>query len=82
MENFYDVQNGTVNKMDDRLKGDKDSTVYLKESTVYLKESDFYPPSDDRVLRSYIRDVCEDNNFREYAEYIYDLYEEENYYEN
>ena len=75
MENFYDVQNGTVNKMDDKLKGDKDSTVYLTDS-------DFYPPSDDRVLRSYIRDVCEDNNFREYAEYIYDLYEEENYYEN
>jgi hypothetical protein len=72
MENFYDVQNGTVNKMDDKLK----------DSTVYLTESDFYPPSDDRVLRSYIRDVCEDNNFREYAEYIYDLYEEENYYEN
>ena len=72
MENFYDVQNGTVNKMDDKLKDEK----------LCLKDSDFYPPSDDRVLRSYIRDVCEDNNFREYAEYIYDLYEEENYYEN
>lgn len=72
MENFYDVQNGTVNKMDDKLK----------DSDFYLTDSDFYPPSDDRVLRSYIRDVCEDNNFREYAEYIYDLYEEENYYEN
>ena len=78
MENFYDTQNGT-NKINNELN---DNEFCLKDSDFCLKDSDFYPPSDDRVLRSYIRDVCEDNNFREYAEYIYDLYEEENYYEN
>ena len=47
-----------------------------------LNEEDFYPPSDDRVLESYIEDIEDGINFAEYAEYIYDLYEEEGYYEN
>ena len=77
MENFYDTQNEILNE----VKSNKDNTNELQD-TIELKDSDFYPPSDNRVLRSYIRDVCKDNSFREYAEYIYDLYEEENYYEN
>ena len=47
-----------------------------------LKEEDFYPPSDDRILKSYIRDVDSENNFLDYTKYIFDLYEKENYYEN
>ena len=47
-----------------------------------LTESDFYPPSDDRVLESYIEDIEGGDNFADYCEYIFDLYEEEGYYEN
>ena len=49
---------------------------------IVLEEKDFYPPSDNRVLESYIEDVEDGDNFYEYAEYIYDLYESEDYYEN
>ena len=47
-----------------------------------LTEEDFYPPSDDRMLTSYIEDMKDEVSFVEYAKYIYDLYEEEGYYEN
>ena len=47
-----------------------------------LTEEDFYPPSDDRVLKSYVHDIPNGDNFADYAEYIYELYEEEDYYEN
>ena len=46
-----------------------------------LTESDFYPPYDDRVLKSYIEDVDEENNFASYCKYIFKLYEEEGYYD-
>ena len=47
-----------------------------------LDEKDFYPPADNRTIQSLIEDIGEGNNFIEYAEYIYDLYESEGYYEN
>lgn len=53
-----------------------------KQYTVYLKEEDFYPPSDDRVLTSYVKDIDGGDNFADYCEYIYRLYENEDYYEN
>ena len=46
-----------------------------------LTDSDFYPPSDNRVLKSYIEDVDEENNFADYCKYIFDIYEEEGYYD-
>lgn len=46
-----------------------------------LTEEDFYPPQDDRVLKTNIRDSYY-GEFEEYSEYIYDLYESEDYYEN
>lgn len=46
-----------------------------------LKEKDFYPPSDDRVFQTYVEETY-DGDFAEYAEYVFDLYESENYYEN
>ena len=47
-----------------------------------LTEEDFYPLSDNRVLESYIEDIEGGDNFAEYAEYIFELYEEEDWYEN
>ena len=47
-----------------------------------LTDSDFYPPYDDRILESYIEDIEDSDSFEEYARYIFDLYEEEGYYEN
>lgn len=46
-----------------------------------LSEEDFYPPTDDRKIQTYIEEMY-DGDFDEYAEYIYDLYESEDYWEN
>ena len=47
-----------------------------------LTEEDFYPPSDNRVLKSNVYDISGGDNFTDCAEYIFDLYESEDYYEN
>lgn len=47
----------------------------------YLTEIDFYPPSDDRVWGSNIEDIEGGDNFVDYCEYIFDLLDEEGYYE-
>ena len=47
----------------------------------YLTEASFYPPSDDRFLKSYITDIKGGDNFADYCEYIFELLEEEGYYE-
>lgn len=47
-----------------------------------LTEEDFYPPSDDRVWTSNVYDIYGGDNFADYTEYIFDLYESEGYYEN
>ena len=49
---------------------------------VVLSEEDFYPPVDNRYLKSGIKDINGGDNFVDYANYIYDLYESEDYYEN
>ena len=57
----------------------------MKNKVVYndvLSEEDFYPPSDNRVLKSYVRDIYGGDIFAEYAKYNYNLYEKEEYYEN
>lgn len=46
-----------------------------------LREEDFYPPSDDRTLKTCVEELY-DGDFAEYSEYIFDLYESENFYEN
>ena len=76
MGNFYEIQKNIINKMDDKINYELESE--LNE----LTEESFYPPSDTRTLHSLIEDIDEDNNYLEYAEFIYDLYEEEGYYEN
>ena len=45
------------------------------------REEDFYPPSDDRTLQTCVEELY-DGDFAEYSEYIFDLYESENFYEN
>lgn len=46
-----------------------------------LTEADFYPPSDDRVLKSNIEDIYGGDTFADYCGYIFNLYEEEGYYD-
>lgn len=46
-----------------------------------LNEEDFYPPSDNRTLKTNIKEMYK-GEFEEYTEYIFDLYESEDYYEN
>lgn len=58
------------------------SRIYQQMSKdMCLSEKDFYPPSDDRVLKSYIMDTKYDDSFADYCEYIFNLYEEEGYYD-
>lgn len=47
-----------------------------------LNEQSFYPPSDDRTWKSYVEDIKGGDNFADYCEYIFDLLEEENYFED
>lgn len=57
----------------------------MKNKVVYndvLSEEDFYPPYDNRVLKSYVRDIYGGDTFAEYAKYNYNLYEKEECYEN
>lgn len=73
MDNIYETQN-------------KNKMSYNDE----LTEKDFYPPADNRMLHTYNIEDFEDEEeyikyikeFEEYTEYIYDLYEEEGFYEN
>lgn len=46
-----------------------------------LSEMDFYPPSDNRTLKSNVKDIAGGDNFADYCEYIFGLLEEEEYYE-
>ena len=46
-----------------------------------LSEKDFYPPSDNRTFKTYIEESYR-GEFTEFTEYIFDLYESEDYYEN
>ena len=68
--------------MENKKEYNKIDTKGLQQDLYYLSEEDFYPPSDDRTLESYIYDTEYDVGFAEYAKFIYDLYEEEDYYEN
>ena len=62
---------------------EKEKLIYrMTYGNVILTEKDFYTPSDDRVLQSYIEDVDGGDNFADYAHYIFDLYEEEDWYED
>lgn len=55
--------------------------ILNEQYTDYLTEQDFYPPTDSRVLKSHIEDIEGGDNFADYCEYIFDLLEEEGYYD-
>lgn len=60
----------------------KDMCNHIKDMcNRILVEQDFYPPSDDRVLKSNVEDIVGGDNFADYCEYIFDLLEEEEYYD-
>ena len=44
-----------------------------------LTEIDFYPPEDTRLYQSGIEDIEDGDNFEEYVEYFWDMYEDELY---
>lgn len=73
MDNIYETQEKNKGKL---LKED-----ILTEKDFYLKDSDFYPPADNRTLDIHRR-IYKGRDFEEYASYIYDLYEEEGFYED
>jgi hypothetical protein len=47
----------------------------------YITEDCFYKQCDDRCLKSYVRDIRGGDNFADYCEYIFELLEDEGYYE-
>lgn len=53
----------------------------LEKSEYDLSEKDFYPPYDNRVLESYVENIVDGDNFADYCKYIFDIYEEEGYYD-
>ena len=69
--------------MDDKRRNNKYNfdDILNEQYTDYLTEQDFYPPTDNRVLESYIKDINGGDNFADYCEYIFDLLEEEGYYD-
>lgn len=46
-----------------------------------LAEIDFYTTSDDRYLESYIEDIDGGDNFADYCEDLFELLEEEGYWD-
>lgn len=46
-----------------------------------LTEKDFYPPIDNRTWKSNVKNICGGDNFADYCEYIFELLEEEEYYD-
>ena len=57
------------------------SDMLQEEFCDYLTEESFYPPSDNRTWKSYVEDIDGGDNFANYCEYIFELLEEEGYYE-
>lgn len=47
----------------------------------YITEEGFYPPSDNRFLESYIRDIDGGDNFADYCECLFEMLEEEGHYD-
>lgn len=52
-----------------------------EQYTDCLSEQDFYPPEDDREFKSYIRDIDGGDNFADYCKDMFDLLEEEGYWD-
>ena len=57
------------------------SDILVEQDITELTEQDFYTTSDNRYLESYIEDIDGGDNFADYCEYIFELLEEEGYYD-
>lgn len=56
--------------------------AYLKKSSEYeLSEKDFYPPEDTRILHSGVDNIAGGDNFGDYSEYLFDVCDEEEYFD-
>lgn len=68
--------------MNNKYKSYSELNIMFDESQYdYLTELDFYPQSDNRTWQSYIEDIDGGDNFADYCEYIFGIYEEEGYYD-
>lgn len=82
MSNSYTFDKDLYNEELEALEELEEQHSYLRDTNFYLTESDFYSSSDDRVWQSNIEDIDGGDNFADYCEYIFGLYEDEGYYDN
>lgn len=68
----------TKQKRDDKYNIDD---LLQEESCDYLTEESFYPPSDNRVLKSYVIDIYGGENFADHCRDFFEMLEEEGYYD-
>lgn len=61
--------------------GFDDIDILGKQYFNYLTNNNSYSLSDNRVLESYVEDIDGGDNFADYCRYIFDLLEEEGYYD-
>ena len=54
----------------------------LSDIVFCLTEIDFYPPFDDRVWTSNVEDIEDGDNFVDYCIDLFEMLEEEEYYDN
>lgn len=57
------------------------SDILAEQDVAELTEKDFYTTSDNRYLESYVENIDGGDNFADYCKYIFELLEEESYYE-
>ena len=57
------------------------SDLLDEKDVAELTEQDFFTTFDNRYLESHVEDIEDGDNFAEYCEYIFDLLEEEGYYD-
>lgn len=67
---------------DDELDELNEQNSYSRDKNFYLTEADFYPPSDNRVWKSNVEDIDNGDNFADYCRYIFNVLNEEEYFDN
>lgn len=78
MKGVLELQDFNSKMLDDYTN---EYIVNQKHNEFHLMETDFYPPPDNRVWESYVEDINGGDNFADYCEYIFDILEEEEYFE-
>lgn len=78
IKEVLDMQDSETSMLDDYTY---EYVTNPKNNEIHLSEIDFYPPPDNRVWKSYVEDINNGDNFADYCEYIFDILEEEEYFE-